>query len=550
MGKPDKVFGPFLPSEEGTFPCLPPPPPPPLVYPEDSPYEAWDALRLHLGMTVQQAGFDLNLPVDATAAAVSAFHAVFPRYFSKEELENRPTCVSRCMAACLFFAGKSSESSLRLREAVNCIEFLHWKLKKTFIQGEKTSTGADDGTREKKGATKSQERDSAESVRCDRSHSEVTGDEGDESGSSSKKVDGENEVKQQQETNGPEDRKETDEQRKDENRGEGEKGVEENKNKKKGRPFSRSGKAAVPPPAFLDGYTPVGILDYWKLRHECLLEEQRLCQALGFYLELPLLQDVVLEAQLLLLFSHREAHLYWAIINDIAATPLMTQFTLPILLAAGAICTKKLARQFAQEEKEENTEGKANSEDEIRTERNNEIGKDEGKEGQHEESEGGASLSSCVLRTKIDDETGRRESNPSDLLSDDDEDEVGGDGKSGSMIWHEDTGDVLQRLRPLLEGSPEFWALFDAKNCSSASFTPDAKIGYVTEGAERSKSSAYGSSRTEGEAGGNEVKREERRRKRGKSQLYVHLAEVCSRLMAFYGVVVKFQKNWKGEMLL
>ncbi|PHJ24095.1 hypothetical protein CSUI_002050 [Cystoisospora suis] len=230
----------------------------------------------------------------------------------------------------------------------------------------------------------------------------------------------------------------------------------------------------------------------------------------------------------------------------------MTQFTLPILLAAGAICTKKLARHFAQAEKEESTEGKTNSEDETRKERNKEIGKHEGKEGQQEETDGETSLLSCVLRTKIDDldETGRRERNPGDLLLDDYEDEVGCDTNSAPMIWHEDTGDVLQRLRPLLEGSPEFWALFDAKNSSSASFTPDAKIGYMTERVERSKSSACGSPRTEGEAEGNEVRREERRRKREKSHLYVHLAEVCSRLMAFYGVVVKFQKGWKTDTLL
>ncbi|EPR60979.1 hypothetical protein TGGT1_313040 [Toxoplasma gondii GT1] len=344
MRRDEKVFGPCLPAESevrATDSAASAPPQPTLSYPEGSPSEVWDALRLHLSLLFQQAAFDLNLPMHAATAAVSAFRRVFPKYFSREELENRPQCVTRSMAACLFFAGKASDTNLKLREAVNCVAFLNWSLKNNRLDGRNvTSRDADENKKRPRNATEGADdptdKDEEPPERRQRTSTETKPSA--EAASEEKKEAGEKQASGAEDESGTK--------------------PEEEKKEKQQAPLSRL-RGPQTLPNFLKGYAPMGIRDYWKVRQECLLEEQRLCQALGFSLELPLLHDAVLEAQLLLLFSHKETHLMWAIVNDIAATPLIDQFSVPLLIAAAAICTKKLARMFgdAQEVLERTASG-------------------------------------------------------------------------------------------------------------------------------------------------------------------------------------------------
>ncbi|CBZ55215.1 conserved hypothetical protein [Neospora caninum Liverpool] len=515
MGKKDeKIFGPFLPSQgdEGNAPdsAIPSPQTPAVSYPDSSSKDVWDALRFHLSLLFQQAAFDLNLPVHAVTAAVSAFRRVFPKYFSRDELENRPHCVTRCMAACLFFAGKASDTNLKLREAVNCIAFLNWSLKNKRLDGRVAALGsaeAEDKKRtrsETEGAAEQAEKDEGPPERRRRISAGVGNEREAEDTSGERKEEGEKQAGAGGDESGG---KHEDEKRDD-----------------KQAPLSRlRGPQSLP--NFLKGYAPMGIRDYWKVRQECLLEEQRLCQALGFSLELPLLHDAVLEAQLLLLFSHKETHLMWAIVNDISATPLVDQFSVPVLIAAAAICTKKLVRLFDDEQ-----ELALLSRGDERT--------DENQEG-HPVGEAASSAGECG-KTVARRATGETEEN-GHIRSDDGAQGKESERQAAALSSCSDTRDVLQRLSPLLEGSPEFWGLLEARNAfgrGKIGFGPlDRSRGSPPDALRVRSSEADETSDTEDK----DKCAEERRRQR--RQLYVHLAEVCTRLFAFYGLVVKYRQG-------
>lgn len=349
------------------------------VYPEAAPTEAWDMLRLHLGLIVHQAALDLNLPIYAVAAAVSAFHAVFPGHFTKEELSSSPHVVTRCMAACLFLAGKTSETNLKLREAVNCIDFLQWKLQQQqrqqaaaadndlqqaqnqLLDGTEKMRTADDNE-EQKTPNSSSAANSSQESKAEKQlggNTEPTGEEATKSVSSAgcEEEEKENPDKQGKlsDTGEKVNRELTDTGTKSTaGESQSEAGCAQKRETTGGSvqsqtqaseggrsricgiaTFSRSSR-------YLKGYVPMGIREYWHVRQECLREEERLLQALGFSLPLPYLYDVLIEALILLLPTHQEAHLIWTITNDIAATPLPEQFSPPVLVAAAALFAKKL----------------------------------------------------------------------------------------------------------------------------------------------------------------------------------------------------------------
>ncbi|PFH34253.1 hypothetical protein BESB_074050 [Besnoitia besnoiti] len=516
MGKNgEKVFGPFLPSEQHAgddAEAASSPEKPPHEYPQESPEEVWDALRLHLSLLLQQAAFDLNLPMHAATAAVSAFRCVFPKYFTKEELETRPRCVARCMAACLFFAGKASDTNLKLRESVNCIEFLNWRLK-NLTDPEPPAPAAANG--EDMPDTEAKQTEKEKEGSGDEPPVEKSEEE------SSSKGEGPTEGEQ---TDGPPTTEAAGGDRGQKKKASGsEKGgseanaAKELKDEKR-QPRSRlRGPQSLP--SFLRGYEPMGIREYWKIRQECLLEEQRLCQALGFSLELPLLHDAVLEAQLLLLFSHREVHLMWAIVNDIAATPLIDQFSVPVLIAAAAICAKKLARVFIEE-----------SEAASLAKRPNEHSGDSTGKLREVRETAPASDQAVAETAKQEQASGRKEDARYARGQGTDARAVECAKTAVGFSSCSDTREVLQRLSPLLEGSPEFWPLVEARNASALE-----KIGFGSQGDSPRRSPAVVDQPHKEDADKQAAIRRQQR-----TQLYVHLAEVCSRLLQFYGLVAKY----------